>query len=128
MWIVLRIVIWYFFEKFESKWKISEIKPPLITDYCLLCYSGINWFMGRFGRTTCTVHSISAQTSQEEIKCIKAKKIAKVLLSNIYILCLKLLLSSPLKSGLPLSSFIGPDQSSCKQIKEWITELRHYIT
>ena len=30
--------------------------------------------MGCFGRTSCTVHSISAQTSEEEIKCTKAKK------------------------------------------------------
>ena len=36
--------------------------------------------MGCFGRATCTVNLISAQTSQEGIKCTKVK----VLLSNVY--------------------------------------------
>ena len=28
---------------------------------CLLCWTGLNWFEGNLGRTSCTVHSISAQ-------------------------------------------------------------------
>ena len=32
------------------------------------------WFIGRFGRTTCTVHLMSAGTSQEGIKYVKAKE------------------------------------------------------
>ena len=40
--------------------------------------------MGPLGRATCTVHSISAQTSQEGIKCTKSKFLLLVLLSNLY--------------------------------------------
>ena len=36
--------------------------------------------MGCFGKATCTVLMISAQTNQERIKCTKAK----ILLSNVY--------------------------------------------
>ena len=32
-----------------------------------------NWFMSHLDRSTCTVDLISAQTSQEGIKCTKAK-------------------------------------------------------
>ena len=41
--------------------------------FFLLCWTGLNWFMGRLGRATGRVHSASAQTSQEGIKCTKAK-------------------------------------------------------
>ena len=43
--------------------------------------------MGHLGRATCTVHSISAQTSQEGIKCTKAKEQLRFY-CLIYILCL----------------------------------------
>ena len=41
--------------------------------------------MGRFGRVTCTLCIITAQTSQEGITFTKAKRVFKVLLSNLYI-------------------------------------------
>ena len=36
--------------------------------------TGLIWFMSRFGRVTCTVHLILAQTRQEKIKCIISKE------------------------------------------------------
>ena len=39
----------------------------------------LNWFMGRLGRAACTLHLISAQTSQEGMECSKAKRVAKSL-------------------------------------------------
>ena len=39
--------------------------------------------MGRLGREICTVHSISVQTSQEEIKCAKAKEYMVVIICKI---------------------------------------------
>ena len=40
---------------------------------CLLCWTGWNQFMGRLHRATCTIHLISAQTSQEGTNFSKAK-------------------------------------------------------
>ena len=39
----------------------------------LLGWTCLNWFMDRLSRAKCTVHLISAQTSQQGIKCTKAK-------------------------------------------------------
>ena len=41
-------------------------------------------FMGLLGKTTFTVHSISAQTSQEGIKCTKTKELLRAFCPNIY--------------------------------------------
>ena len=49
----------------------------------LFCWTGVNWFIGHLGRATSPLPSISAQTCQEGIECIKAR-VAKVLLSNLY--------------------------------------------
>ena len=40
--------------------------------------------MGRLGRGTCAIHSISAQTSQEGIKCTKAKEQQRAYCPNVY--------------------------------------------
>ena len=45
-----------------------------------------NWFMGRFGRATCTVHLMFAGTSQQGIKYTKAKEQLRFY-CPIYILC-----------------------------------------
>ena len=39
--------------------------------------------MGRLGREACNVHSISAQTSQDGIKCTKAKELSRSYCPNI---------------------------------------------
>ena len=38
----------------------------------LLCWTGLNWFMGHLGRVKCTVNSISTHTSNERIEYTKA--------------------------------------------------------
>ena len=45
--------------------------------------------MGRLCRATCTIHSISVQTSQEGIKCTKDKEQLRAYCPNIYTVCLK---------------------------------------
>ena len=43
--------------------------------------------MGHLGRATCTLHSISSQTSQEVIECTKANEWLRAYCPNIYIYC-----------------------------------------
>ena len=45
--------------------------------------------MGYLGRASCAVHLFSAQTSQEGIKCSKAKEWLRPYFPNIYCQCLK---------------------------------------
>ena len=40
-----------------------------------LCRTSLKQFMGSQGRVTCFIHLISVQTSQEGIKCTKAKRV-----------------------------------------------------
>ena len=52
---------------------------------CMLCWTGLNWFMGYLGSVARTAYSIFAQTSQEGIECTKVKEyLAKSLLLNLY--------------------------------------------
>ena len=50
----------------------------------MLFRTGLNWFMGSLSRATCTVHSISAQTSQKGIKCTIAKEYIRSYCPNTY--------------------------------------------
>ena len=49
---------------------ISACSDPHIREYlstwCLLCWTGYNWFMGHLVTTTSTVHLISVDASQED--------------------------------------------------------------
>ena len=57
---------------------------------CLLCWTGLNWFMGHLGRVKCTVNSISTHTSNEGIEYTKAIDKLRSYFSNIYTVCLPL--------------------------------------
>ena len=60
------------------------------SQYILLFSDQLNWFMGHLGRVSCTIHSISAQASQEGIKCTKAEQQLRAYCPNIYtLLCYK---------------------------------------
>ena len=65
---------------------LSSRKDLATVVMCLL--SGLlNWFKlvdGPLGRAACTVHSISAQTSQEGIECTTAKEQVRAYCLNIY--------------------------------------------
>ena len=43
--------------------------------FCLLYWTGLNWYMDDFGRAT--VHLISAQNSPEGVNCNKGKKLQR---------------------------------------------------
>ena len=66
------------------KYKVSEntflgvskhsihIKTEPLRNCFLLCWTDLNWFMGRLSRATCNV--VSVQTSKEGIECTKLMK------------------------------------------------------
>ena len=65
----------------EVEGSVSEVRSQLIQYrivgsfvYGQLCWAGSNLFVGRLGRATWTIHQINSHTSQEGIKCIKAKE------------------------------------------------------
>ena len=60
---------------------IRTVSSHSLSAFCLLCWTGLNCFIGHLSRVTCTIHSISAMTSQKGIECTKTRRKAKVLLS-----------------------------------------------
>jgi hypothetical protein len=46
--------------------KKNILGQPALSAFCLLCLSSYIWFMGHFGRATCTVHLISARPARKE--------------------------------------------------------------
>ena len=65
----------------EVEGSVSEVRSQLIQYrivgsfvYGQLCWAGSNLFVGRLGRATWTINQINSNTSQEGIKCIKAKE------------------------------------------------------
>ena len=71
-------------KRFEYSMYISG--QLALNSCCLLCWTGLNWFMDRLGRATCTLHSVSAQTSQEVIEYTIKLKISQgfIYCPNIY--------------------------------------------
>ena len=51
----------------------------------LLFSTMLNWFLDRLGRATCTVRSISFQTSQEGIECTQTKEQLRSYCPDIYV-------------------------------------------
>ena len=64
--------------------KVYILGQQDLSAFYLLCFTGLNWFMGCLGRSTCIVHSSSAQTSHKGIKCTKAKEQLRPYCPNIY--------------------------------------------
>ena len=55
------------------------------SSWCLLCCTGSNWFIGGFGAAT--IHSVSAQTSQEGIECFALESAENVRLQKLQCSC-----------------------------------------
>ena len=60
---------------FEAQYYIRTVSSYHLLSAVLDWFTKtLKWFIGHLGRATCTVHSMSAQTSQEGIKSTKIKK------------------------------------------------------
>ena len=68
----------------KSLWKAVLLNNSESIIHILLS-ALLNWFMDRLCRALCTVHSISAQISQEGIKCTKFKELPRSYCPKLYI-------------------------------------------